>query len=629
MPGAAVAGAQRRRPRAVAGRPTTITVVSTVPTLVALWPTEALDDGPAADPRRRGLPARARRPAGRATAARCGTPTARPRRPSSPAARCSTGDGPVRIGLPLDGWDLAVVDADGQPGRRGRDRRADHRRRRPGPLPRPGQGRREVRPDADPRLGARLPQRRPGRATTRPGLLFVGRADDQVKLGGRRIELGEIDSALLALPGVAGAAAAVRTHRGRQPAARRLRRRRRRRSTRPRRMEQLRDVDCRPRWCRGSRWSTTLPDPDVGQGRPRRAAVAAARSRTAPAGGRGSTAPRPGSPSCGSRSSAPTVTAADDDFFDLGGGSLTAAQLVSRLRDALPRGHRRRRLREPDASARLADYLDELAAPAARDRPHGAARRPLKTQVGQLVAHAPAARARRPALADLARLARQPARRPARRWPGCRPSPGGGCWPSAGCCFVAPPGRMAARRGGARLLLRGVDAGRATRAAAGCTCGSGWPSGWPTSSVPTEPRRRAVDDLRTPGCSAPRSAATSTCTRSRRSPACSRSATGCSIEPEVDLSGHWLDGDVLHVGEVRVGAGARVGARSTLVPGRRRRRGRRGGARVGGVRRRSRTASAGPARRPSRSAPARGPWSGSGRRDRPRWVGGVRRRRGR
>ena len=40
--------------------------------------------------------------------------------------------------------------------------------------------------------------------------LFQGRADDQVKVGGRRIELGEIDSALLRLPGVTGAAAAVR-----------------------------------------------------------------------------------------------------------------------------------------------------------------------------------------------------------------------------------------------------------------------------------------------------------------------------------------------------------------------------------------------------------------------------------
>ena len=43
------------------------------------------------------------------------------------------------------------------------------------------------------------------------GLVFVGRADDQVKIGGRRIELGEIDNTLLDLPGVTGAAAAVRT----------------------------------------------------------------------------------------------------------------------------------------------------------------------------------------------------------------------------------------------------------------------------------------------------------------------------------------------------------------------------------------------------------------------------------
>ena len=65
-----------------------------------------------------------------------------------------TGAGPVRIGLPLDGWDLAVVGPAGAAGRRGRGRRADHRRRRPGPLPRPGARRREVRRRADPGLGA-------------------------------------------------------------------------------------------------------------------------------------------------------------------------------------------------------------------------------------------------------------------------------------------------------------------------------------------------------------------------------------------------------------------------------------------------------------------------------------------
>ncbi len=66
-----------------------ITVVSTVPTLVALWPDTALDavrllimGGEACPPE---LASRLQRPA-----ARCGTPTARPRRPSSRAGRCWT-----------------------------------------------------------------------------------------------------------------------------------------------------------------------------------------------------------------------------------------------------------------------------------------------------------------------------------------------------------------------------------------------------------------------------------------------------------------------------------------------------------------------------------------------------------
>jgi amino acid adenylation domain-containing protein len=42
------------------------------------------------------------------------------------------------------------------------------------------------------------------------GLVFVGRNDEQIKLGGRRMELGEIDAALMTLPGVEAAASAVR-----------------------------------------------------------------------------------------------------------------------------------------------------------------------------------------------------------------------------------------------------------------------------------------------------------------------------------------------------------------------------------------------------------------------------------
>jgi non-ribosomal peptide synthetase component F len=95
-----------------------ITVVSTVPTLAALWPAESLESvrllvfGGEACP-----PELAERLAveGRevwntygpteATVVAC-------------AARL-TGDGPVRIGLPLDGWDLAVVDASGAPAAEG------------------------------------------------------------------------------------------------------------------------------------------------------------------------------------------------------------------------------------------------------------------------------------------------------------------------------------------------------------------------------------------------------------------------------------------------------------------------------------------------------------------------------
>src|ERR1019366_7687842 len=42
------------------------------------------------------------------------------------------------------------------------------------------------------------------------GLDFIGRVDDQVKINGRRVELGEVDAALTALPGVQAAASAVR-----------------------------------------------------------------------------------------------------------------------------------------------------------------------------------------------------------------------------------------------------------------------------------------------------------------------------------------------------------------------------------------------------------------------------------
>jgi non-ribosomal peptide synthetase-like protein len=40
-----------------------------------------------------------------------------------------------------------------------------------------------------------------------------------------------------------------------------------------------------------------------------------------------------------------------------------------------------------------------------------------------------------------------------------------------------------------------------------------------------------------------------------------------AVEPEVDLSGHWIDGDAFHVGAITIGNDATVGARTTLLPG--------------------------------------------------------------
>lgn len=185
-----------------------VTVVSTVPTLAAMCPSETLETvrllivgGEACSPE---LAERLVGP-GRETWNTYG-PT------EATVVACAaqlTGSGPVRIGLPLDGWDLAVVDAAGEhvePGHTGE-------------LIIGGVGlARYLDPIRDGEKYAAMPTLGWERAYRTgdvvgfdpDGLTFDGRLDDQVKLGGRRIELGEIDSALLRLPGVGGAAAVVR-----------------------------------------------------------------------------------------------------------------------------------------------------------------------------------------------------------------------------------------------------------------------------------------------------------------------------------------------------------------------------------------------------------------------------------
>ena len=335
-----------------------VTVVSTVPTLVALWPAEALAavrllilGGEACPPE---LAARLVDD-GRevwntygpteATVVACG-------------ARL-TGEPPVRIGLPLDGWDLAVVDGTGQQVEVGGS----------GELIIGGVGlARYLDPAKDAEKYAPMPSLGWERAYRsgdlvryeEEGLLFLGRADDQVKVGGRRIELGEIDSALLALAGVTGAAAAVRrtgsgnallvgyvataadfdataavaTLRATLPAAL---------------VPRLARVDSLPTRTSGKIDRDALPWPldTVEPGESTRLEGTAGHLQDLWADILGA-----------------SVTSAEDDFFDLGGGSLAAAQLVSRLRATYPEVTVAEVYDHPRIGD-LARALDELATPAA------------------------------------------------------------------------------------------------------------------------------------------------------------------------------------------------------------------------------------------------------------------------
>ena len=189
-----------------------ITVVSTVPTLAALWPAEALEavrllifGGEACPP-----DLAERLAAGPDSAGREVWNTYGPTEATVVACAAKLdGTGPVSIGLPLPGWDLAVVGKDGMPVGVGEV----------GELVIGGVGlARYLDPEKDAQKYAPMPTLDWNRAYRSgdlvrlepDGLIFCGRADDQVKVGGRRIELGEVDAALVNLPGVSGGAAAVR-----------------------------------------------------------------------------------------------------------------------------------------------------------------------------------------------------------------------------------------------------------------------------------------------------------------------------------------------------------------------------------------------------------------------------------
>ena len=540
-----------------------ITIVSTVPTLAGLWPAESLEAvrllifGGEACPQ--DLVSRLA-VEGRevwntygpteATVVSCGTRV--------------TGDEEIRIGLPLDGWDLAVVNAAGEEVAEGEV----------GELIIGGVGlARYLDPVKDAEKFAPMLSLGWDRAYRSgdlvrfeaSGLIFQGRADDQVKLGGRRIELGEIDAALIALTGVASAAAVVQTTpagnhvlvgylalaqeplafdsadaletlRAELPAAL---------------IPVLAIVDAIPTKTSGKvdRGALPWPLPNIAQ-----AAEVEELSAT-----------EQWLADCFLAILGSQITSVNSDFFALGGGSLSAAQLVSLIR-----------LRFPDA--RVADVYDHprlgaLAAELDSRSPQLVEKRaevapiPLASQIAQTLLGIPiyaviGARwmtyllLANNVLAFLAPSGNTLSWAPTHSW----------WWVVAGLIlFVSPVGRMAVAIVVARIVLRGIVPGSFPRGgavhlrvwfverfvdAAGAANLAGAP--W----IKTYARAlgakigQGVDMHSLPPVTGMMSI-----------------GSGTSIEPEVDLSGYWIDGDTFTLGTIVIGTDVTIGARSTLLPG--------------------------------------------------------------
>ncbi|MFE2879586.1 Pls/PosA family non-ribosomal peptide synthetase [Streptomyces roseus] len=531
-----------------------ISVVSTVPTLAALWEPETLDEvrllifgGEACPPE---LTQRL------VTEGREVWNTYGPTEATVVAcAALLTGEEPIRIGLPLNGWELAVVDESGEP------------------VPMGGSGQlviggvglaRYLDPEKDAEkyaplesLGWERAYRSGDLVRAEPeGLIFLGRADEQIKLGGRRIELGEVDAALQALPGVAGAAAAVRTARsGNQllvgylvaqegwdhaAAVERLR------AELPAALVPLlARVDELPTRTSGKVDRAALPWPlpeleTTGPAEQLYGTEAWLAEQWAETLG-------------------VSVSGAADDFFAIGGNSLAAAQLTTRLRTRYPRAAVLDIYQQP-VLRKLARRLEKSVQDDEAARI--VAPVPLRAKVVQSLLLLPLF-----TVVGLRWSVALLALGNALHWFGAYAwAPTASWWavvPAAALLF-SPPGRLAIAAGGARLLLRGVKAGRHPRGGSvhlrlwtaerlaeyvGATSLTG---SW------LERYARALGAKVGPEVDLHSLPPVTGMLKLGR---------GCAVESEVDLCGHWLDGDRLVIGPVKVGAGAVVGTRSLLFPG--------------------------------------------------------------
>ncbi|MEV6948365.1 Pls/PosA family non-ribosomal peptide synthetase [Streptomyces sp. NPDC051172] len=539
-----------------------ITAVSTVPTLLAMWPQESLSPvrllilgGEACPP---GLVERFAGPGREMWNTYGPTETT----VVACAARLAPGQ-PVRIGLPLDGWELAVVDETGEPvapGAQGElviagagtarylDHAKDAEQFRPCPAlnsPRAYHSGDLVRADPE-------------------GLVFLGRVDDQVKVGGRRIELGEIDAALLALPGVRGAAAAVQSTAAgtqvlvgyilpqRTPDGHSAFETGKARALLSERLPAplvplLAEVTDLPTRASGKvdrhalPWPVPLADADRGDTAHRLHGTAA---RLADVWEQ-LLGLRPGP---------------DSHFVDLGGSSLAAARMASILRADHPGLSVADLYRHPVLQS-MADHLDSVAGSVPEARPVRPV--PRWTAVVQfLVVLAGYGITGLRGLVGLASADNVLGWVAPQRW-----APHTSWWLVlvGWAVLFSAPLRCLIGAGLARALTACVTPGAHPRgghvhlrlwtaeravAAFGVPALIGTP--W------------AARYARLLGCRTGRDVQLHTMPPVT---GLAELGDGCSVEPGADIAGWWLGGDTLHVGRVSIGAGARVGHRSTLLPG--------------------------------------------------------------
>ena len=523
-----------------------ITVVSTVPTLAGLWPKEALDNIRLLIV---GGEACSQELTDRLAEGREMWNTYGPTEATvvASAKRLYPGE-PVTIGWPLDGWDLAVA-SNGEVKDEGEQ----------GELIIGGVGlARYLDPDKDAQMYAPMGDWERAYRTgdhvklTDNGLAFIGRADDQVKIGGRRIELGEVEANVAALDGVYNSAVAVQTlpsgdkvlvgyvspNEGAELNVQQMRERLA--EVMPAALvPRLHVMDELPVRTSGKVDKKALPWPLP-------ASVDAV----------GLTETETWVAEQWVEVLGLDVPGRDADFFELGGSSLAAAALITRLRERVPTIAVRDLYDHPRLET-LASLIDELTLSnrtAKRERevePVGAG-----TRVAQSLALVPVMTLKAATAVTWVAIAANLLGLTELSW----------AWLATAFVIVCTPfGRIPIGALGARVIRGRVAPGVYTRG--GMTHLRLWAA---------ERWLAASGALNISSANAAKVTARMLGARIGKGVDMHTFAPvtglltvgeGAAIEPEVDLSGVWLDGDELHVGEVTIGAEARIGARSTLMPG--------------------------------------------------------------